>query len=49
MKHLLVIVYKGCSNKSPGVKIGPTPEVIHFPYMCKTIAKIEKSSLKKLK
>jgi hypothetical protein len=25
MKHLLVSVSKVCSNKSPGVKTGPTP------------------------
>jgi hypothetical protein len=25
MKHLLVGVYQVCSNKSPGVKIGPSP------------------------
>jgi hypothetical protein len=25
MKHLLMCVYQVCSNKSPGVKIGPAP------------------------
>jgi hypothetical protein len=33
VKHLLVSVYQVCSNKSPGVKIGPTQGVIDFPYM----------------
>jgi hypothetical protein len=54
MKHLLVIVYKVFSNKSPGVKIGlatgvslvlticvkntgvkigPAPDAIDFPYI----------------
>jgi hypothetical protein len=26
-------VYQICSNKSPGVKIGPAPEVIDFIYV----------------
>jgi hypothetical protein len=34
MKHVLMGVYQDCSNKSPGVKIGPAPGVIDFPYMC---------------
>jgi hypothetical protein len=33
MKHLIVGVCQVCSNKSHGVKIGPVPEVIYFPYM----------------
>jgi hypothetical protein len=33
-------VYQVCSNKSPGVKIGPAPGVIDFPNMC--IAKTSK-------
>jgi hypothetical protein len=45
MKHLLVSVYQVCSNKSPGVKIGPAPGVIVFNYMC--IVKLKKSSFKK--
>jgi hypothetical protein len=40
MKHVLVSVYKVCSNKYPGVKIGPALGVIDFPYMC--IAKTKK-------
>jgi hypothetical protein len=28
MKHLPVSVFKVCSDKSPGVKIGPAPWVI---------------------
>jgi hypothetical protein len=36
-----VSVYKVFSNKSPGVKIGPVPGDIDFPYMC-IIAKIKK-------
>jgi hypothetical protein len=38
-------VYQVCSNKNPGVKIGPAPGVIDFPYMC--IAKTLRPSLKK--
>jgi hypothetical protein len=46
MKHLLVSVYKVCSNKTPGVKIGPALGVIDFLYMC--LAKtLKKSSFKK--
>jgi hypothetical protein len=33
MKYLLVRLYKGCFNKSPGVKIGPAPGVIDFIYV----------------
>jgi hypothetical protein len=40
-------VYQVCSNKSPGVKIGPAPGVIDFPYM--HIVKTLKSSLKEPK
>jgi hypothetical protein len=35
MKHLLMSVYQICSNKSPGVKIGPAPWGHCFPYMHK--------------
>jgi hypothetical protein len=46
MKHLLVSVYKDCSNKSPGVKTGPAPGVSLFLniYVKK---KLKKSSFKK--
>jgi hypothetical protein len=40
MKHVLMGVYQVYSNKCPGVKIGPAPGVIDFPYMC--IAKTSK-------
>jgi hypothetical protein len=33
MKHFLTGVYHVCSNKSPGVNIGPASVVINFPYM----------------
>jgi hypothetical protein len=34
IKQLLVSVYQVCSNKGPGVKIGPTlAGVIDFPYV----------------
>jgi hypothetical protein len=33
MKHLLVSVYQVCSNKRPGVKIGPPRGVIAFSFM----------------
>jgi hypothetical protein len=38
MKHHLVSVYQVCSNKCPGVKIGPAPGVIDFSllYIVKT-------------
>jgi hypothetical protein len=38
-------VYQVCSNKSPGVKIGPAPGDVDFPYMC--IAKTLKIFLEK--
>jgi hypothetical protein len=46
MKHLLVSVYKDCSNKSPGVKTGPAPGVSLFLniYVKK---KLKKSTFKK--
>jgi hypothetical protein len=34
MKHVQMDVYQVCSNKSPGVKIGPAPGDIDFPDMC---------------
>jgi hypothetical protein len=34
MKHLLVSVYKECSNKSPGVKTAPAPGVLLFLNIC---------------
>jgi hypothetical protein len=51
MKHLLVGVYEICSNKIPGVKIGPPQGVIVFPYTCMYmyIVKFLKSSFKNLK
>jgi hypothetical protein len=44
MRYLLLSLYQVCSNKIPGVKIGPSPGgsgVIDFPYMCivKTLKK----------
>jgi hypothetical protein len=48
MKYLLVGVYQVCSNKSPGVKIGPTQGVIVFPFMYK-VKTFKKSSVKKPK
>jgi hypothetical protein len=47
MKHLLMIVYQVCSNKSPWVKISPArvgEEVIVFHYMCVVKTYREKSS-----
>jgi hypothetical protein len=32
-EHCLVSVYQVSSNKCPGVKIGPAPGVIVFPFM----------------
>jgi hypothetical protein len=47
MKHVVMGVYQICSNKSPGVKIGPAPGVIDFIYV--NSKKFKKSSLKKPK
>jgi hypothetical protein len=46
MKHLLVSVYKDCSNKNPGVKTGPAPGVLLFLTIC-VKKKLEKNLLLK--
>jgi hypothetical protein len=45
MKHLLVSIYKDCSNKSLGVKTGPAPGVSLFLNIC--VKKKLKKSFKK--
>jgi hypothetical protein len=47
MKHLVLSVYKVCSNKSPGVKIFPAQGVIDFPNMY--ILKLKKNLFKNSK
>jgi hypothetical protein len=39
MKHVLMGVYQICSNKSPGVKIGPAPGDIDLYVYIKNLKK----------